>query len=75
MADVREVNLDNIVIIVNDVIKDYCENRNIDINDIPPQIWNDIIDEIYITVFKDNNTLLRCVPKQGLNKYDINMLE
>lgn len=62
MPDIKVINQDNVIAVVKDIIADYCISNDLDEHDIPPQIWNDIIDEIYITVFKDNTSLLKDIP-------------
>lgn len=62
MLDIKVINQDNVIAVVKDIITNYCISNDLDEHDIPPQIWNDIIDEIYITVFKDNISLLKDIP-------------
>lgn len=59
MADIKAIDQSNCISIVKDIIFKYCAVNDLDEHDIPPQIWNDIIDEIYINVFKDNTILLK----------------
>lgn len=53
-----EVDPVNLRALVDDVITDYCMRDDLDESDIPPQIWNDIIEEIRITLFEKNGNLL-----------------
>lgn len=62
MADIKAIDQSNCISIVKDIISKYCAVNDLDEHDIPPQIWNDIIDEIYINVFKDNTILLKDIP-------------
>lgn len=62
MADIKAIDQSNCISIVKDIISKYCAVNDLDEHDIPPQIWNDIIDEIYINVFKDNAILLKDIP-------------
>lgn len=57
--------------VVDDVIKMYCDENGIDESDIYPTIWNDIITEIYIKIFKPCNKLLKLKGSQ-YNEYDKN---
>ena len=69
MADIKAIDQPNCISIVKDIIAKYCAANNLDEHDIPPQIWNDIIDEIYINVFKDNTILLKDIPSP-YNQYN-----
>ncbi len=69
MADIKAIDQSNCISIVKDIISRYCAVNDLDEHDIPPQIWNDIIDEIYINVFKDNTILLKDIPSQ-YNQYN-----
>ena len=62
MADIKAIDQSNCISIVKDIITGYCAANDLEEHDIPPQIWNDIIDEIYINVFKDNTILLKDIP-------------
>ncbi len=64
------VDMDNIKQIMNDIVSNYCIDHALDEKDIPPQIWNDIIDEIHDTLFKNNKSLLKHNPAIN-NEYDI----
>lgn len=58
--DIEKV--ENIILYKNDfdiIIEDYCNSHNIDINDIPPLIWCDILLEIYENIFAINREYLR----------------
>lgn len=69
MADIKAIDQSNCISIVKDIIAKYCAANDLDEHDIPPQIWNDIIDEIYINVFKDNTILLKDIPS-SYNQYN-----
>ena len=69
MADIKAIDQSNCISIVKDIIAKYCAANDLDEHDIPPQIWNDIIDEIYINVFKDNTILLKDIPRP-YNQYN-----
>lgn len=71
MADIKAIDQSNCISIVKDIIAKYCAANDLDEHDIPPQIWNDIIDEIYINVFKDNTILLKDIPSP-YNQYNQN---
>lgn len=55
--------------IVDDIIQEYCEKNDVDESDIPPTVWDDILFEIYITLFKPCWRLLK-VPYAKNNEYD-----
>ena len=57
-VDNVEVDPVNLRALVDDVITDYCLRDDLDESDIPPQIWNDIIEEIRVTLFDQNSNLL-----------------
>lgn len=63
--------LDTAKSVIDDIIKNYCIENDLDEKDINPCIWDDIIQEIYIQVFKNNRKLLKL---QGAshNDYDFN---
>lgn len=46
-------------IVAKDIVKNYCLEHDIKENDIYPSIWSDIIYEIYISLMKPNNKLLK----------------
>lgn len=64
-----EVDPVNLRALVDDVITDYCMRDDLDESDIPPQIWNDIIEEIRVTLFEKNGSLLWIDGKVGV-RYD-----
>lgn len=66
--DISVVNMDNIRAIFNDIITNYCLENNINEQDIPPAIWNDIIDEIHERIFYKSN-ILKYTPNIN-NSYD-----
>ena len=57
-----------------DIVSQYCEVHNLDESDIYPTIWNDIITELYISLFKPCNRLLKKDHAQH-NEYDIDKVE
>jgi hypothetical protein len=56
--------------IAADIVSKYCKINNIDESDIYPSIWNDIITELYIKLFRPCNKLLKKDNAQ-YNDYDI----
>lgn len=52
-----------------DVVRTYCEINEINEKDIFPSIWDDIIDELYIKIFKPCNRLLK-TDNNLYNQYD-----
>lgn len=56
-------------IVASDIVTDYCNRHGIDENDIYPSIWADIIDELYISLFKPCNRLLK-TDDNLYNQYD-----
>ena len=74
--DILELNsVDKCIPVINDIIANYCYDMGIHENDILPNIWKDILLEIYYQVFKDNNTLLRLYDNNLYNKYNIQVIE
>lgn len=49
-----EVNIDNLKTIVDDLVEQYCLKYDIKENDIPPQMWNDVINTIFDLIIKPN---------------------
>lgn len=66
--------VDDMRIISSDIVTDYCNRHGIDENDIYPSIWADIIDELYIVLFKPCNRLLK-TDDNLYNQYDKNKVE
>ena len=60
--------------VASDIVSDYCAVKEIEEDDIPPQIWNDIIDELYIKLFKPCNRLLK-TDNNLYNQYDVSKVE
>ena len=60
--------------VASDIVSDYCAIKGIEEDDIPPQIWNDIIDELYIKLFKPCNRLLK-TDNNLYNQYDVSKVE
>ena len=56
--------------VARSIVADYCIANDIDEKDIHPTIWNDIIYELYITLFKPCNRLLK-TDDNLYNQYDI----
>ena len=56
------------------IVSSYCEVHEIDEKDIYPSIWNDIIDELYIKLFKPCNRLLK-TESNLYNQYDKDKVE
>lgn len=61
--------VDDMRIVASDIVTNYCDRHNIDENDIFPSIWADIIDELYISLFKPCNRLLK-TDDNLYNQYD-----
>lgn len=57
-----------------DIVRSYCERNNLEEADIYPTIWNDIITELNIKLFKPCNRLLK-TESNMYNQYDINKVE
>lgn len=56
--------------VASDIVSKYCDINNIDESDIYPSIWNDIITELYIKLFRPCNRLLK-TDSNMYNQYDI----
>lgn len=74
MDNIELDTVDKCIPVVNDIITTYCIDNNINENDILPNIWKDILLEIYYQVFKDNRVLLR-LPGTIYNEYNIRVIE
>lgn len=70
-----EVDPVNLRALVDDVITDYCMRDDLDESDIPPQIWNDIIEEIRVTLFEKNGNLLWIDGKIGTEYNDEKVMD
>lgn len=57
-----------------DIVSSYCTMHDIDEKDIYPSIWDDIIDELYIKLFKPCNRLLK-TESNLYNQYDKGKVE
>ena len=55
--------------VATDIVSSYCTIHDIDEKDIYPSIWDDIIDELYIRLFKPCNRLLK-TESNLYNQYD-----
>ena len=55
--------------VARDIVRQYCEENEINEKDIYPSIWDDIIDELYIKLFKPCNRLLK-TDNNLYNEYD-----
>lgn len=55
--------------VARDIVRQYCEENEINEKDIYPSIWDDIIDELYIKLFKPCNRLLK-TDNNRYNEYD-----
>lgn len=60
--NVSAIDLENIRSIADDIISSYCDRHNVNEYDIPPAIWNDIIDELNDIIFSRNTQLLKDIP-------------
>lgn len=56
--------------VASDIVSKYCDVNSVDESDIYPSIWNDIITELYIKLFRPCNKLLKKDNAQ-YNDYDI----
>lgn len=56
--------------VASDIVSKYCDVNNIDESDIYPSIWNDIITELYIKLFRPCNRLLK-TDSNMYNQYDV----
>lgn len=66
--------VDDMRIVANDIVTDYCNRHGIDENDIYPSIWADIITELNIVLFAPCNKVLKKI--DGIhNEYDIDKVE
>lgn len=57
-----------------DIVTTYCTEHEIDEKDIYPSVWDDIIDELYIKLFKPCNRLLK-TDSNLYNQYDVKKVE
>ena len=55
--------------VARDIVAMYCAEKEINEKDIYPTIWDDIIDELYIKLFKPCNRLLK-TDNNLYNEYD-----
>lgn len=62
-------NVEDMVAVSKDIVSMYCLDNEIDEKDIFPSVWNDIIDELYIKLFKPCNRLLK-TDSNLYNEYD-----
>lgn len=60
--------------IARDIVSQYCAVNEIDERDIKPSMWDDIIDELYIKLFKPCNRLLK-TDTNRYNEYDKDKVE
>lgn len=60
--------------IARDIVNTYCIQHEIDEKNIYPSVWDDIIDELYITLFKPCNRLLK-TNDNLYNQYDVEKVE
>lgn len=63
------ISVEDMTSVARDIVSMYCESNGIDEKDIFPSIWNDIIDELYIKLFKPCNRLLK-TDSNLYNEYD-----
>ena len=61
--------VETMAIVARDIVTQYCINNDIDERDIYPTVWNDIISELYIKLFKPFNHLLKTSTNR-FNEYD-----
>ena len=62
-------NVEDMVAVSKDIVSMYCRDNEIDEKDIFPSVWNDIIDELYIKLFKPCKRLLK-TDSNLYNEYD-----
>ena len=55
--------------IAKDIVKQYCIENGIEERDIFPSMWDDVIDDLYIRLFKPCNRLLK-TESNLYNQYD-----
>lgn len=60
--------------IARDIVTQYCAENDADERDIKPSMWDDIIDELYIKLFKPCNRLLK-TESNLYNQYDKDKVE
>lgn len=77
MAKIKEQECEYIIACVedmpavaSDIVSKYCDVNGVDESDIYPSVWNDIITELYIKLFRPCNKLLKKDNAQ-YNDYDI----
>ena len=56
--------------VASDIVSKYCDVNGVDESDIYPSIWNDIITELYIKLFRPCNRLLK-TDSNMYNQYDL----
>lgn len=56
--------------VASDIVSKYCDINSVDEADIYPSIWNDIITELYIKLFRPCNRLLK-TDSNRYNQYDV----
>lgn len=56
--------------VASDIVSKYCDVNSVDESDIYPSIWNDIITELYIKLFRPCNRLLK-TDSNMYNQYDV----
>lgn len=55
--------------VARDIVAHYCAENELNEKDIPPTVWDDIMDELYIKLFKPCNRLLK-TDNNLYNEYD-----
>ncbi len=66
--------VEDMVPVAKSIVEDYCINNGINEADIFPSIWNDIITELNVTLFKPCHKLLK-KPNAQYNEYNIEAVE
>lgn len=61
--------VEDMSVVARDIVSQYCIQNGIDEHDIFPSVWDDIIDELYIKLFKTCNRLLK-TDSNLYNQYD-----
>lgn len=73
MANYNGLELDSIQAFrqaTDDYIKLYCENNDIDLNNIHPLQWDDIIQDLYLVIYEPGKAFFK-VSHNRFNEYDV----
>lgn len=61
--------VEDMTAVAKDIVSMYCQENDVDEKDIFPSVWNDIIDDLYIKLFKPCNRVLK-TDSNLYNEYD-----